>query len=708
MDFINEKKKIIMELMEDKTYVPMKFKELAVVLNVKKEDRPLLDSVLSELLEEGKIIVTKRGKYMVPKETYMEGRFISHERGFGFVEVEGQDEDYFISDKNVGCAFHHDRVLIAVEPVQTGKRKEAKIIKVLSHEITEVVGLFDKSKNFGYVLPDNQRITSDIYVAGKDTMGAVNGHKVVVRITDYGSKERKPEGKIIEILGHKNDPGVDILSVIKQYEIPTVFPADVLEETGQIPDFVSMEDASVTSRLDLRDLLTVTIDGEDAKDLDDAITLTKEDGIYHLGVHIADVSHYVRENTPLDKEAVKRGTSVYLVDRVIPMLPHKLSNGICSLNQGEDRFALSCLMDIDEKGKITGYRIAETLIRVNHRMSYTEVNGIVTHHDPQLKEKYSDAVEMFYQMNELSKILRKRRFDRGAIDFNFLECKIHLNEKGRAVEIVPYERNAATKIIEEFMLAANETVAECFYWLNIPFVYRNHEKPDDERMEQFTLFLENLGYSVKKTNHQVYPKELQKLLKKIENTPQEPMISRAALRAMKRAEYSPRCIGHFGLAATYYCHFTSPIRRYPDLQIHRIIKFWLHHRLDEKKTAQLQEILPEVAKNCSAYERRADDAERDVEKMKKAEFMRSYLGEEFSGIISSVTGFGFYVELENTVEGLVHVSNMTDDHYIFHEETYSLVGERRGSVYKLGQKVRIRVEAADKMTGNIDFSLVYS
>ncbi len=714
MDIINEKKKIILELMQDKTYVPMKFKELAIILNVKKEDRDLLEIVLAELIHEGKITLTKRGKYMVPKEEYIQGLFISNERGFGFVEVEGQEEDYFIPEGNVNGAFHHDTVLITVEPMQSGRRKEGKVIKILSHEITEVVGLFQNNKSFGYVLPDNQKISSDIYIPGKDMMGAVTGHKVVVRLTDYGSKGRKPEGKVIEILGHKNDPGVDILSVIKKYDIPEQFPEKVLEQVAGIPDEVLEEEKIIATedgilgngRLDLRDLLTVTIDGEDAKDLDDAITLSKEDGFYRLGVHIADVSHYVRENTPLDKEALRRGTSVYLVDRVIPMIPHKLSNGICSLNQGEDRLALSCLMNIDEKGKIVSYQIAETLIHVDHRMSYTDVNQIVSFDNSEVIEKYKDAADMFYLMSELSDILRERRYGRGAIDFDLPECKIRLDDQGRPIEIVPYDRNKATKIIEDFMLAANETVAECFYWLKVPFVYRNHEKPDEQRMDQLTQFIENFGYSVKKSGNLVHPKELQKLLRRIEGTPQEAMISRVTLRSMKRAEYTPQCVGHFGLAATYYCHFTSPIRRYPDLQIHRIIKWWLHNQLDDKKTSHLNKILPEVTKNCSAYERRADEAERDTDKMKKAEYMRSYIGEEYDGVISSVTGFGIYVELENTVEGLVHVSNMSDDHYVFDEATYSMTGERTRKTYKLGQAVCIRVEGADKASGNVDFSIV--
>ena len=427
----------------------MKFKELAVVLNVKKEDRKLLDEVLTELVSEGQIMLSKRGKYSIPKEQYVKGLFISNEKGFGFVEVEDEEEDYFIPESGVNGAFHHDMVLIAVEPVQTGKRKEGKVIQILSHEIREVVGYFQKNKGFGYVLPDNQRITSDIYVAGKDTMGAVQGHKVVVKLTDYGTLRRKPEGVITEILGHANDPGVDIMSIVKSYEIPSRFPEEVMEQAVAIPTEVPEEDK--VGRMDIRDWQTVTIDGEDAKDLDDAITLTKEDGIYTLGVHIADVSHYVTEGSPIDQEAVKRGTSVYLVDRVIPMIPHKLSNGICSLNQGEDRLALSCIMKINEKGVMIDHQVAETLINVDRRMTYTAVNDIVTKKDKETMDAYQDFVEMFFLMAELSNILRKKRYGRGAIDFDFPECKIKLDEKGYPKSIEPYDRNAATKIIEDFM-----------------------------------------------------------------------------------------------------------------------------------------------------------------------------------------------------------------------------------------------------------------
>ncbi len=704
MEQMEEKKQIVLELMQDKHYIPMKFKELAVILNVKKEDRKLLNDILSQLIAERKISLSKRGKYSITKEQYVQGIFIGNERGFGFVETNEDEEDYFIPESEINGAFHHDTVLVAINPVQTGKRKEGRIVKILSHEIRQVVGYFQKNKTFGYVIADNQKIAADIYIAGKNTMGAVQGHKVVAEIIQYGTKDKKPEGKIVEILGHANDPGVDILSIVKSYGIPTEFPREVMMQTAKVSQEVSPEEKK--GRMDIRHWQTVTIDGEDAKDLDDAITLTKEDEIYTLGVHIADVSHYVVENSPLDEEAKTRGTSVYLVDRVIPMIPHKLSNGICSLNQGEDRLTLSCIMKFNEKGEMLDYQVAETVIRVDRRMSYTEVKEILENPDSEIAKQCEKFIPMFQRMKVLSKILRERRNQRGAIDFELPECKIKLDENGHIQSILPYERNVATNIIEDFMLAANETIAEYYYWQQIPFVYRNHDEPDGEKMKQLSEFITNFGYSVKVANEQIHPKELQKLLQKVEGSPQEAMINRVILRSMKRAEYTPECRGHFGLASKYYCHFTSPIRRYPDLQIHRIIKECLHGTMTEKHKEHYQSILLQVTKNCSLTERRADDAERETEKMKKAEYMRGFIGEAFDGVVSGITGFGIYVELPNTVEGLVHVSTMNDDHYIYDETTYSMTGERTQKTYKLGQRVKIRVEAADKISRTIDFSFV--
>ncbi|MBE5958400.1 MAG: ribonuclease R [Lachnospiraceae bacterium] len=698
---IERQKKVLVDLMNDKFYVPMKIKELAVILNVPKERRPELEAVLSELLAEGKISLSKRGKYSISKEKRYTGIFTSHEKGFGFVTVEGIEEDFFIPATKVNGAFHKDTVEIIVDPVPTGKRKEGRVVRVVSHEITQVIGYFQKNKTFGYVVPDNTRIAEDIYIPGKFTKGAMTGHKVVVEITNYGTNDRKPEGRVTEIIGHVNDPGVDIMSVILAYDIPTEFPVDVMEEVESVPDEVPEKDKE--GRLDLRDWTTVTIDGDDAKDLDDAITLFKEGNNYKLGVHIADVSNYVKEGSPLDKEALKRGTSVYLVDRVIPMLPHKLSNGLCSLNEGVDRLALSCIMDVDPKGNIIGHQIAETVIRSNRRMTYSKVRDILVDHDESAVAEYKELVPMFELMKELSEILRNKRENRGAIDFDFPECKIKLDEKGKPVEIKPYDRNVATRIIEDFMLAANETVAEDFFWQELPFVYRNHEKPEKDKMNKLAAFVSTFGYTMRNSNGEVHPKEVQKLLSSIEGKPEEDLIARITLRSMQRASYTPECLGHFGLSAKYYSHFTSPIRRYPDLQIHRIIKEQLNGKLNSKRIDHYKNILGDVTKVCSTYERRADDAERDVDKLKKVEYMKNYIGEEFEGVISGITNYGIYVELPNTVEGMIHVNNMRDDHYNFVEDTYSMVGERTGRTYKLGESVRIVVDRCDKVTKTIDF-----
>ena len=532
-------------------------------------------------------------------------------------------------------------------------------------------------------------------------MGAMTGHKVVAVLTDFGGSQKKPEGVVTEILGHVNDPGTDIISIVKAYGLPEEFPDEVMQQVEKISDDVT--DREREGRLDLRGLQTVTIDGEDAKDLDDAISISKENGVYTLGVHIADVSHYVTENSALDEEALKRGTSVYLVDRVIPMLPHKLSNGICSLNQGEDRLALSCIMEIDEAGNVTGHRIAETLINVDRRMTYTAVNAVVTDRDEAVMEEYREFVPMFLLMKELADILREKRKSRGSIDFDFPETKVVLDKNGKPLEIMPYERNAATKIIEDFMLIANETVAEDYFWQELPFLYRTHDNPDPEKMKSLATFINNFGYSIRFHNGEVYPKEVQKLLVKAEDTPEEALISRLALRSMKQAKYTVVNTGHFGLAAKYYTHFTSPIRRYPDLQIHRIIKENLRGGLSEKRTAHYDKILTGVSVQTSAMERRADEAERETVKMKKCEYMAGHIGEEFDGVVSGVTNWGLYVELPNTVEGLIRVGELKDDYYRFDEEHYELVGEMTRKVYKLGQPIRVMVTGTDKLARTIDF-----
>ena len=705
-ELLEQRKAMLVSLMNEEAYVPMKLKELAILLNVPKEQREELKQVLNLLLAEGKISVSKKGKFGKAEAFALVGVFSGNARGFGFVAIEGQEEDVFIPADRTGGALHGDRVQIVIDSEGRGGRPEGTVVRILEHANETLVGTYEKGKGYGFVIPDNQRISKDIFIPQGCSQGAVSGHKVMVRIKDFGEKKgKKPEGVITEILGHIHDPGVDILSIVRAYGLPEDFPGAVKTQLKQIPDEVKKD--SWAGRKDLRDLLTVTIDGEEAKDLDDAISIERAGEGYRLGVHIADVSHYVQEHTPLDEEAFKRGTSVYLVDRVIPMLPHQLSNGICSLNEGEDRLALSCLMEIDSQGNVTGHEIAETVIRSDRRMTYTAVNAIVTDHDPQVTAEYAEFAEMFLLMKELADILRKKRHARGSIDFDFPESKIILNAAGKAIDVKPYEANVATKIIEDFMLMANETVAQEYCTEEIPFVYRTHDNPDPEKVESLLTLLHNQGVKIQKAKEEITPKEIQQIIESIEGLPNEAMISRLVLRSMKQAKYTTECSGHFGLAAKYYCHFTSPIRRYPDLQIHRIIKDNLRGRLmREGRTEHYAEILDEVARQSSVCERRADEAERESDKLKKAEYMSYHLGEEFEGIISGVTGWGLYVELPNTVEGLVHVNTLRDDYYIFDQETYELRGEMTKKVYKLGDKVCVRVADADKMLKTVDFELV--
>ncbi|BCN30429.1 ribonuclease R [Anaeromicropila herbilytica] len=698
------KKQVVYDLINDKEYKPIKFKELVMVLQVPRDEKQDLREVLDSLLQEGKVSVDEKGRYKIADGSLKTGIFTGSQRGFGFVTIEGEPEDIFIPENAARGALHKDTVQVRiVNEASDGKRREGEIVAILDRSFNEVVGTFEKSKNFGFVVPDNLKFNKDIFIPKEHTKGAVSGHKVVVKITNYGGKDKKPEGKVIEILGHINDPGVDIISIIKANNLPTDFPDAVMRQVERTPDEV--DGVSRAGRMDIRDLQTVTIDGEDAKDLDDAITLSKEGDLYKLGVHIADVTNYVTEGSPLDQEALKRGTSVYLVDRVIPMLPHRLSNGICSLNQGTDRLALSCFMDIDDKGNVVGHKIAETIINVDRRMTYTSVKKIVEDKDEEERKEYEELVPMFEMMKELADILREKRRKRGSIDFDFPESKIRLDEDGFPVEIKAYERNSATKIIEDFMLIANETVAEDFFWQELPFVYRSHDNPDPEKIEKLGIFINNFGYSIKIGKDEIHPKELQKLLLKIDNTPEEALISRLTLRSMKQAKYTTSSDGHFGLATKYYCHFTSPIRRYPDLQIHRIIKENLRGGISEKRINHYDKILPEVARQSSVTERRADESEREVQKLKKVEYMSQYIGETFEGVISGITNWGFYVELPNTVEGMVRVASLDDDFYIYDEEHHQMIGEHTRKVYKLGEKVAIEVVGTDKLSRTIDFEV---
>lgn len=745
---MDRRKKFILELMGDPIYQPMRLREISSLLRLSKEEKRELYDVLDELCEEGKVSVDRKGRYEKvkgkwkkkkddryyddrreeygseygrkkkdknkkdknkkeqPEGIQAEGTFIGHPKGFGFVEIEGQDEDIFIPESDTGTAMHQDKVRIIIRnDKKEGKRQEGVVVKVLERGMPEIVGTYQLNRDFGFVISDNPKFSKDIFIPRKEAAGIKNGDKVIAVITDYGSGNKNPEGKIKENLGNIRTPGTDILAIVKSFGIPSEFPEKVMKQAQRVPDHVL--DADRDGRLDLRHLQTVTIDGEDAKDLDDAISLTKEGDIYHLGVHIADVSNYVQYNSALDREALKRGTSVYLADRVVPMLPERLSNGICSLNQGEDRLALSCLMDINEKGKVVSHQIAETVINVNERMCYTDVKNILEDTDEEAKKRYDALIPMFFMMKELSGILRNSRHHRGSIDFDFPESKIILNAAGKAIDVKPYEANVATKIIEDFMLMANETVAQEYCTEEIPFVYRTHDNPDPEKVESLLTLLHNQGVKIQKAKEEITPKEIQQIIESIEGLPNEAMISRLVLRSMKQAKYTTECSGHFGLAAKYYCHFTSPIRRYPDLQIHRIIKDNLRGRLmREGRTEHYAEILDEVARQSSVCERRADEAERESDKLKKAEYMSYHLGEEFEGIISGVTGWGLYVELPNTVEGLVHVNTLRDDYYVFDQESYELRGEMTKKVYKLGDKVRVRVADADKMLKTVDFELV--
>lgn len=706
MDEIFEKrKKIIYEFICDEFYVPMKLKELAMLLQVPKDQRDELKAVMDSLEAEGKVHVTQKGKYIKGEAKHLRGIFQANARGFGFVTVEGEPEDIFIGEEDMGGAMQGDEVEVAITKAPEGRRREGKILKIVNRGTQRLIGYYQSRKNFGFVVPDNERILQDIFVPAEQSKGAVTGHKVVVELTSYGGERKKPEGRIVEILGHANDPGVDILSIVKSYDLPIEFPEKVLNQAERVAKPVT--GADMAGRKDVRDWQTVTIDGEDAKDLDDAITLTKEGDNYILGVHIADVTNYVQENSALDREALKRGTSVYLADRVIPMLPHVLSNGMCSLNAGEDRLALSCIMTVDAKGNVIDHQIAETVVNVDERMSYTSVKKILEEHDEEECRRYQTLIPMFELMKELSEILRNRRHKRGAIDFDFPESKMVLDEDGTPLEIKAYDRNVATKIIEDFMLLANETVAEEYFWQEIPFVYRVHEAPDEEKMKKLITFIQNFGYTMHVPKGQeIRPKEVQKLLDKIEGSQEEAMISRLTLRSMKQAKYSPDNDGHFGLATQYYTHFTSPIRRYPDLQIHRIIKDNLRGRMTESRRDHYAKILTEVTMQASSLERRADEAERETVKLKKVQYMKKFYGEEFEGVISGITKWGLYVELPNTVEGLVHVANMMDDHYDYDETHFQMVGTHTGKRYELGQKVKVRVTGCDTIARTIDFELV--
>lgn len=704
-------KEDVLDFMKEQAYKPLTVQELEQAFEVASaSDFKEFVKLLNDLENAGEIIRTRSNRYGVPERmNLIKGRIQGNAKGFAFLipETVG-DSDVFISEKDLDGAMNGDKVLVRVNHETSGRRLEGEVVRIVKREVSQVVGTFQDQNTYGFVVADDKRMSHDIFIPREAVNGAADGHKVVVKLTKYPEGRRSAEGEVIEILGHKNDPGVDILSIIRKFELPESFPDEVMKEAEVAPDQIHPDE--LKNRRDLREETIVTIDGADAKDLDDAISLVKnETGNYILGVHIADVSYYVKEDSILDQEAYKRGTSVYLVDRVIPMLPHRLSNGICSLNPKVDRLTLSCHMEITPQGDIVHHEMFQSVIRTSERMTYTEVRKIVEREDEETVKQYEALVPFFDLMKELALILRGRRMGRGAVDFDFKEAKILVNEAGQAVDVVIRERSIAEKIIEEFMLAANETVAEHFHWLNVPFIYRVHEDPKPEKLQNFLEFVTNFGYVVRGKSNAIHPRALQQLLEQIKDTPEETIISTVMLRSMKQAKYQDDNLGHFGLATDYYTHFTSPIRRYPDLIVHRLIrKYLIEGDVREATQAKWSEKLPVIAEHTSIRERQAVEAERETDDLKKAEYMKDKVDEEFEGVISGVTSFGIFVELSNTIEGLVHVSFLTDDYYHYHEKQYAMIGERTGKIYRLGDSVKVRVINVNVDERSIDFVMVGS
>ncbi|WP_088104145.1 ribonuclease R [Halalkalibacter urbisdiaboli] len=699
----------LLTFFREKTDKPLSVSEIEEAFKIDGSDefKELVKS-LNELENSGLIVRTRSDRYGVPeKMNLIRGRVQGHAKGFAFIipEEEGH-KDVYVSHADLESAMNGDTVLVRIHQQSSGTRPEGKVVRIIERGVTEVVGTYNDQESYGFVMADDKRIPNEIFIPKTADKGAADGHKVVVRIVKYPEGRMSAEGEVIKILGHKNDPGMDILSIIYKHGIPLEFPDEVLEQAQSVGDTINPEE--IKNRRDLRDETIVTIDGADAKDLDDAVHVKRlNNGHYVLGVHIADVSYYVTEGSPIDKEAAERATSVYLVDRVIPMIPHRLSNGICSLNPKVDRLTLSCVMEIDPNGQVVKHDIFQSVIKTTERMTYSDVNKILVDKDEEVRGKYEGLLPFFEDMEELAAILRKKRFDRGAIDFDFKEAKVLVDEEGKATDVVLRTRSVAEKLIEEFMLAANETIAEHFHWLKLPFVYRIHEDPDVEKLTKFLEFITNFGYVVRGTANTIHPRALQKLLEEVRGEPEETVISTVMLRSMKQAKYDPNSLGHFGLSTEFYTHFTSPIRRYPDLIVHRLIREYLiKGNVDEQTQEHWREKLPGLTQHSSEMERRAVEAERDTDSVKKAQYMEDKIGETFTGIISSVTNFGLFVELESTIEGLVHVSYLTDDYYHFDEKQYAMIGERTGHVFRIGDEIEVRVVSVNVEESSIDFEIV--
>ncbi len=697
----------ILELMKDKDYVPMKAKEIAMVMRVpKKEYRDFLE-ILGNLELSFKIQKNRKNRYKLIEKTYYDGIYRRNQKGFGFVRIENQEEEIYISKENSLNALNGDRVLVEIiEEANKVKNAEGKVVKILKHEKDTIVGIFQNNKNFGFVIPDDKNFGTDVFISKKDMGKARNNHKVLVKITKYPQKGKKAEGKIIEVLGNVNEAGVDMLSLIKEYNLPSTFPEPVVQEAKHFENKVDKKD--IPNRVDFREKTIFTIDGEDAKDLDDAVRVEKlKNGNYKLEVHIADVSFYVQENSLLDQEALIRGTSIYMLGRVIPMLPRELSNGICSLNSGEDRFTLSCLMEIDNQGKVIASEVVKGIINVTKRMSYQNVQEILDNSNQKTIKKYENYITDFKLMEELAHILKNKRMEQGYLNLDIPESKIDLDMEGKVINVSKYETTFAHEIIEQFMLTANETIAEKFFWLEAPFIYRVHENPDLEKIQELNQFLFNFGLKIKANKDNIYPKEFSKILEEIKGKEEEKVISNLVLRTLKVARYEAQNQGHFGIASKYYCHFTSPIRRYPDLFIHRVISKYLENNYDVQ-SKWLEEHKPQAeerAKQSSEREKIATKVERESQDLKKAEYMEKMIGEEYEGIVSSVTSFGIFVELENTIEGLIRFEDLGDEYFIYDENRKRIIGERTNKTYKVGDKVKIKVKSASKMLRQIDFEL---
>ena len=689
---------------------PLSVQELEDALGLTKvADLKLIKKVLKELEEDGSLVKTRKNRYGLPeKMNLIRGKVEMNKKGFAFIIPEdSEQQDIYVHANELNTAMNDDIVLVRLDKDGVLKhRPEGTIIRVIERANYVVVGTYEDNKTFGFVVPDDKRMPTDLFVAKNNSKGAIHGHKVIAHITKYPEGRKNSEGEIIQILGHKNDPGIDIISIIHKHGIKMEFPEEVLEEAEQAPDTINESD--LKGRRDLREEQIVTIDGADAKDLDDAIRVEElPNGNQLLGIYIADVSYYINEDSEMDKEANERGTSVYLVDRVIPMIPHRLSNGICSLNRGEDRLTLGCEMEINRDGEIVNHEIFESVIRTTERMTYDDVNEILVNKNEEVRNKFEQLVPMFEGMEKLASTLRAKRNRRGAIDFDFKESQVIVDDKGHPTDVVIRDRQVGERLIEEFMLAANETIAEHFHWLDVPFIHRIHENPDEAKLEHFFEFLAGLGYQIKGTKDSTHPLELQKALNKVKGEREEMVVSKLMLRSMKQAKYDPVSIGHFGLASDYYTHFTSPIRRYPDLIVHRLIRtYLLNGDMNSKTLKKWKEALPEIAQHTSTMERAAIDTEREVDDLKKAEYMKEKIGETYPGIISSVTNFGLFIELENTIEGLIHVSNMTDDYYNFDERHQTLIGERTGTVYRIGDEVKVKVTQVNLDEHAIDFEFV--